>query len=179
MTLAPSRHIITAAAGALALGAALCACNSQGCIDNKSSIPLAYFYDSATLDRINVGGLTVGGVGAPADSLLASDATLSEVYLPLRSDRSETSFFFSVTVTPADTTMAPYDVTDVVDFTYESIPYFASADCGAMYRYRITSVEHTSLLIDSIGLPDSLITNVNTMSVQIFMRVNHTDEPQP
>ncbi len=40
-----------------------------------------------------------------------------------------------------------------------------------MYAYRLRSVVHTTHLIDSITVPDSLITNVDRTSMQIYFRI--------
>ena len=48
------------------------------------------------------------------------------------------------------------------------MPYFASEDCGAMYRYNITGVSHTSWLLDSVAVIDSAITNTDFQRIQLY-----------
>ena len=67
----------------IALAAITAACSNSGCIGNGSSIPLVAFYDYDTGKQGSVEGITVMGVGAPGDSLLADKASLTQVYLPL------------------------------------------------------------------------------------------------
>ena len=55
----------------IVLAAITAACSNSGCIGNGSSIPLAAFYDYATGRQGSMEGVTVKGVGAPGDSLLA------------------------------------------------------------------------------------------------------------
>lgn len=163
------RLLLPIAAAALLLSAA--ACNTTGCTDNQNSIPLAGFYSMATFEPLSLDSLAIGGVGAPGDSLLLSPSSrASSVYLPLRSTAAETSFFISYRQRLLDFP----ELNDTITFVYTSIPYFASEECGAMYHYRITSLTHTRHLIDSVGLADSLITNVERETVEIFFR---TSEP--
>lgn len=158
-----------------AIAAAVCAflflvitsCNSSGCYDNRSSIPLAGFYSSSSGTRISLDSIDIMGVGAPGDSLLLDSGTsASQVYLPLRSDSE------SVTFNIAYDYEQLFGLEDRLTFVYESYPYFTSAECGAMYRYRITDVRHTSVLLDSVAItaPDSIITNVEIETVQLYFR---------
>ena len=66
---------------------ALVACNTTGCIDNGSSLPLAGFYSSSTKSKITINSLTIGGVGAKNDSLIINKESASQAYLPFRADR--------------------------------------------------------------------------------------------
>lgn len=144
----------------LALGAAAC---SEGCLDNKNSLPKAGFYSSVTGEAVSVSGLSVGGVGAPHDSLLLRDGTVSEIYLPFRAASTDVSYRFAVALAPGDT------ISDEVTFEYETTPYFVSEECGAMYRYRITGVWFDGNLIDSVAVTDSLITNVDAERIKIYL----------
>ncbi len=149
------------------LAAAAAACNSSGCLDNGSALPLARFYSSATGDGITVDSIQINGIGAPGDSVLLSPSLRkSQVYLPMRADAPSTSWVIAYRQKALDFP----ELNDTVTFAYETIPYFASEECGAMYIYRITSVTHTFHLIDSIKLTDPLITNVDIERIQIFFR---------
>lgn len=134
-------------------------CSSEGCENNRNSIPLAGFYDYTTKEALTVSGLSVSGVGAPNDSLLLDPARNShQVYLPFRGSQSEASFAFKAN-----------GFIDIVTFKYESIPYFDGEECGAMWRYRIIDVEYNGLLIDSISVTDSDITNIERERIMIFL----------
>ncbi len=155
------------------LGVAAAGCNSSGCLDNGSALPLAGFYSSATAKPISVDSLMIAGVGAPGDSVLAhTPPALSKVYLPM--DPASPSTRWELTYTQKE--LLRLGITDTITFDYETIPYFASEECGAMYIYRITRVSHTDNLIDSVALTDSLITTVELERIRIYFR---TAEEEP
>ncbi|MCM1093087.1 MAG: DUF6452 family protein [Bacteroides sp.] len=156
-----------------ALSAAiLSGCNSSGCINNQNSIPLAGFYSYGTFASISVPGLTVGGVGAPGDSLIQENKSTSSVYLPFRAEQPATSFFFHYNQESLDNDA----FNDTLTFSYSSIPYFASEECGAMFRYVINDVTYTKHLIDSVGILDSVITNVDRERIRIYFRTATEDD---
>lgn len=161
---------ISAVSMLVALGAyGLSGCSAVGCTENQNSVPLAGFYSSASGKAVNLSGIAVGGVGAPADSLLLGSATqASQCYLPFRSTKQSTSFYILYK-------QLGEGVTDTITFDYESIPFFASEECGAMYHYRITGVSHTTHVIDSVGLTDSTVTNVERETIKIYFRTNEAD----
>lgn len=47
-----------------------------------------------------------------------------------------------------------------------------------MYHYRITRVSHTSQLLDSVGISDSLITNIERENIRLFFHTSEPDEPE-
>lgn len=63
---------------------------------------------------------------------------------------------------------APKGLSDTITFRYTSIPYFASEECGAMYRYTIESVGSTNYLIDSVSVVEPLVTNMELTNVKIY-----------
>ena len=139
----------------------LCSCSDDGCIDNQSSIPLARFYSAETKSSIEV-----YGVGATGDSLLTTAGVeTGETYLPFKSSQKNTAFCFHYTDFGATNVY-----NDTIWFEYESYPYFASEECGAMYRYKITSVRHTNIIIDSVEIIDPVINNVDAERIKIFFK---------
>lgn len=159
----------------IAICAAACilaGCNSSGCINNQNSLPLAGMYSYATLTQVSIPGLTIGGVGAPDDSLIVNKGTVSSAYLPFRSTQSETAFFFHYNQEGIDNDA----FNDTITFAYTSFPYFASEECGAMYRYKITDVIYTNHLIDSVGIVDSVITNIDRERIRIYFRSATDDD---
>lgn len=142
-------------------------CNGTGCTDNRSSIPLAGFYDWDSGQEVTLRGITIGGIGAPNDTLIKDDTNVSTVYLPFRHDRNETSFYFRYNDIETADSVAP---ADTITFCYTATPYLASEDCGVTYTYLINKVMHTSLLIDSIGIApgDSLIDNIEMQRIKIY-----------
>ncbi len=153
----------------------LSGCSTTGCTENRNSIPIAGFYSYSTLDPITVDSVAIGGVGAPADSLLLRPSTRgSQVYLPFRASSTETSFYIRYLSKDLDYP----DLYDTLTFTYTSVPYFASADCGAMYHYNITGLDHTNHLIDSVGVIDSIITNLERETIRIFFRTSDPEDTE-
>lgn len=146
--------------------AAMQSCSDSACLENKSAIPLAGFYDSSTRRAVKVDSLQIGGVDAPNDSLLLDNKSADEVFLPMRSAYTTTAFYIHYD----SRALRDPELNDTLTFDYESLPYFASEQCGAMYVYRVHKLTYTRHLIDSIGIVDSLITNVNKQYMRIFFR---------
>lgn len=164
--------IITAGVAAIAMWG----CNTSGCTDNQNSLPLAGFYDYNTLQPISLNMVDIGGVDAPNDSLLYKSGTAySEVYMPFRSAYNSTSYYIHYDQPGIDSDA----MNDTITFDYTSQPYFASEECGAMYKYLITNMTHTTHLVDSVAITDSLITNRNMQRIQIFFRTMPAPEPEP
>lgn len=160
---------------ALGIYLACTGCNSNGCTDNQSSIPLADFYSYTTLEPVTLGPISIGGVDAPDDSLLLRSGTVNRIYLPFRALSNTTKYFIHYEQSGIDD--PAYN--DTLTFDYERIPYFASEECGAMYRYQITSLVYTKHIVDSVGIIDSLITNIDKVSLKIFFRTYDVPEENP
>ena len=147
----------------------LTACDATGCIGNRNSLPLAGFYSAATEKAVSVTGLSVMGLGAPGDSLLYTPAmTLSQIYMPLRSRDNITTYVLSFTA--GDTSDPDAVVVDEITMEYTATPWFASEDCGAMYRYHIDNLEYTTRVIERVELIDPLITNFDVETIRIYLR---------
>lgn len=164
-----------AVAAIAAMTAVVESCNDIGCTDLRSSIPFAGFYSASTETQISVDSLLIGGIGAPHDSLLTdSGAVTSSLYLPFRSDKTSTSFFIKYVEKALDFP----ELADTITFEYTSTPYFASADCGAMFVYDITAVDYTRHIVDSVAITDSLVNNFDMERIKIFFRTSETDDQQ-
>ncbi len=145
-------------------------CSNTSCYDNSSSIPLVQFRDSGTDKAVTLNGIGIHGVGALGDSiLLAQNKSASQVYLPMRSTATATSWCL--------TYATDEEVTDTVTFHYTSEPFFASEACGAMYRYHITQVYNTFNFLDSVVVLDSLITNEDMVRIAFYFTVSQ-EEPE-
>lgn len=143
------------------------ACNAVGCTENQNSVPLAGFYSIDTDQAIGIDSISVMGQGAPGDSMLVRPSQrVSQTYLPFRSAHSSSTFIIKY----EQKALAQYDLQDRVTFYYDTTPWFASEDCGAMYHYRITRVDHTTVFLDSVGVSDSLITNIEKQSIELYFR---------
>lgn len=153
--------VLVAAFLALVL-AVLPGCNTSGCTDNQSSLPLAGFYDVRGR-AVTVDSLEISGIDAPGDSVLYNGRErLSEAYLPLRAQGSSVQYrFYYKNLEQADT----------LTFDYDAFPYFASEECGAMYRYRLLAFYYTRNFIDSVAVLDSVITNSPQQQLKIYFNV--------
>lgn len=138
-------------------------CNDASCYDNGSSLPLVRFYASGG-DRVTLSSVTLRGIGVPGDSILADKKSLDEVYLPLRATTSQTQWVIEVGITNGST------VADTLTVDYTPIPYFASAECGAMYSFEISNVSCSHNAIDSIVVTEHNVTNVAAETMRIYFR---------
>ena len=157
----------------LCAAAAWClwSCNTSGCTDLRSAIPLAEFYSSAADKQISLDSLQISGIGAPGDSvMLAAGTAAQEVYLPMRSQQTSTSWCISYKWEALDNP----EWNDTLTFRYHAEPYFASSECGAMYIYHLEGLDYTTHLIDSIAVLDSVITNIDAAQLRIYF--NTADE---
>ena len=120
-------------------------CGSNGCVDNRSSIPLAQFYSyDAQETALSVDSISIFGIGQPTDSML-----LDSEQQGLSSPRYN----------------------DTLTFVYRSYPYFVSIDCGAMYNFVIDTCRYTRNILDSVSVTVPEITNKNVESIRIFYTV--------
>lgn len=142
-------------------------CNSAGCTDLRSSIPLAGFYDSSTEKAITADSLLIYGVGAPDSSFLAVPSQrIGQVYLPVNQLADSTAWVIEY----CQKHLAQYGVADTIKAHYTTTPWLADDGCGAMYRFRISNLHYTRNIIDSIAVTDSLVTNLNNQTFKIFLR---------
>lgn len=158
--------------GSLLALAILSACGGSECYENHSALPLAYFYNSATQQQVSLNNVKIYGVGAPNDSVLYPSQSLNEAYLPFKIWEETTTYVFQYNAMVSDSLayarpeLVPRDT---VTFHYTPKEWFVSPACGAMYFFEMKSVDHTSLLIDSIYC-NELITNDNIANIKIFFK---------
>lgn len=148
----------------------LAGCNSAGCVDNHSAIPQAGFYAAGTGQAFTLDSVDIGGVGAPRDSLLVrAGQRVQTLNLPFRNRDTVTAYFFHYAY-PAQGLDDPR-LNDTITFRYTARPYFASEECGAMFVYQVHSVAYTRHLIDSVGVADTMITNIDRERLRVYFRV--------
>ncbi len=165
------RRILVGAILSCVAAVSLCSCSTSGCNDNRSSLPLAKFYAAGSNQAISLDSIRIYGVGVAGDSMLVeSGIKASQTYLPLRPNHPDVSF--DIEYTQSD--LAEMGISDRLSIYYTTIPYFASEECGAMYRYRITAIQHTNMILDSVAVVpvDSVITNIDVESIKLFFRVS-------
>ncbi len=148
---------------------ALTGCEGNGCIENRSSIPLAQFYSYDSQESaLSIDSISIYGVGQSTDSLLLNMArSVSRVYLPLRFTQSSTQYVIRY----EQFQFASPRYNDTLTFVYRAYPYFESIDCGAMYNYDIDTCLYTRNVLDSVSVIKKMITNDNTESVRIFYTI--------
>jgi hypothetical protein len=142
------------------LAATMLSCNNDNCKGNSNGIPLAAFFDDDK--QVSITNLTVYGIGAPNDSAIIRKTAASQVYLPLRITVPTCSYVFDYN----DDGM----LNDTITLNYDVIPYFESVECGSMYNFKITSWEYTQNAIDSVAIPNPLITNSDVVTIKIYMQ---------
>lgn len=145
----------------------LSSCANKECYENQNTLPLAGFLGADSHREFSMRLLTVYGIGAPNDSLLADSASMNEIYLPFRPYVPESRFVFRY-----GTPDAPEP--DTITFRYSTKPWFASEACGVVYYFNIDSISYTRNLIDSIAVPGMLITNANRRFIEIYLREEET-----
>ena len=147
-------------------------CSSSECYENHSALPLASFYNKATLQEVSLVRLEIYGLGAPGDSILYTPQTLAQAYLPFRMWQDTTQYIFAYygMVNDSIASLHPEKVPrDTVTFIYKPKEWFVSPECGAMYFYDMDTVAHSSFLIDSIAY-NKLITNENTVNLKFYFK---------
>ena len=144
-------------------------CATNECYDNQNSLPLAGFYSSAEVPQsISIDSVSILGIGAPGDSVLQDSVRiLSEVYLPFRIDQPSTTYEIRYLAGLPGI----YRMADTITFNYDIVPMFVSAACGAVYYYKMNSIETTHYFIDSVACPGGVITNANIENLKIYFRV--------
>ena len=148
-------------------------CNNAGCTENRHAVPLAAFFNPLTDDAISLDSLSVSGVDQPGDSVLSPAGTpVSQVYLPMRPTHSSVAWCFAYKWKRLDYP----ELNDTITFDYTSMPFFASEACGAYYKYHITHMDYTGHLIERVEIVDSLVTNVDKVYVNIYFRVESSDQ---
>ncbi len=152
-------HIVLLAS--LVLAAA--ACNDDSCYDNGNSLPLVKFYQSGS-GAVTVSGVTLRGIGAPGDSIYASNESLSETYMPLRATTTSTQWVIEVATSDSTT------IADTLTVNYTPVPYFAGSECGAMYKFDLGTVTCTGNAIDSVVVIQSEVTNVSQETLRIYFK---------
>lgn len=160
MMLMPAAAVVMAAA-------MLAGCSNNGCTENRNAVPLAQFASAATGETISLDSLCISGVDQPGDSVLQpAGPAVSRVYLPMRPTHGSVKWCVAYKWKALDYP----ELNDTIALDYESMAYFASEECGAYYRYRITGMTTTRHIIESVEIEDSLVTNVDKVYMTIRFR---------
>ena len=141
-------------------------CTSNGCYDNSTALPKAAFYRGGS--AASVSGVSLKAIGAPGDSILIDKQATSQFYLPLSATRGSVDWVIDYNVEGIEP--------DTLTIAYTPQLQFVSRDCGAMYFFRINSVNYTRHVIDDVVITDSLITNVDRVTLKINLQTETTSE---
>lgn len=145
----------------------LSACNTAGCTELRSSVPRADFYSASTKTAITVDSLQIMGIGVPGDSVLYKPSQrLSQILLPMPPEANTVSWRIAY----MQNSLAQFDMADTITMDFERSPWFAGEECGAMYKYRITRLDFTTNVIDSVALVDSLVVNLDQATLAVYFR---------
>lgn len=152
-------------AGCIAWG-----CSSDECLQNKTALPYAGFYNSfSPAEAVSIDSLQVTGYQSPGDSVLFAGRTaINKLYLPFRIDRDTTVYIFRY----LHKHLADINAVDTVKFIYARNPRFVSSACGVSYVFDIKDIQTTGLLIDSVVCPMHMIDNMDIENLKIYFRVN-------
>lgn len=152
-------------------------CSRDECLENKSTIPKMGFYDASFPDqKVRLDSTAIYALGGPADSfILDSLRSAASVTLPLNLDADTTTLIFDY----AQKQLKQFGVRDTVRLRYSRTPYFVSSACGVSYRIMVESVKFSKNIIDTVTVPEPLITNVEHQNVQVFFRIAHPEPSAP
>lgn len=167
---------VSRVAGGLCLGVGLLllgSCGSDGCVENRNSIPRAQFYSYGGQElALVVDSISIYGIGQPNDSMLLDSAVaVTQVYLPLRFTQDSTQYVIQY----LQHSLSSPRYNDTLTFVYQAYPYFESIDCGAMYNFNIETCRYTRNVLDSVAVTVPEITNKDVESVRLFYTVQTTE----
>ena len=162
------------AVAAVPILAIMAGCSGDECYDNKNSLPLAGFYSSDSVPKaITLDSISIYGIGAPGDSILQDSVRgLSESYLPFRIDQPSTTYVIRYLTG----ILGEWEIADTITFNYDIEPWFVSSACGVVYDYKVTGIETTHYVIDSVTCPVGTITNADIENLRIYFRVSTEEE---
>lgn len=151
---------------AFSLLSGIISCNDSGCMDNRSSIPLAQFYnEEKKSEQLQLDSVTIFGIGQKNDSLLLDSAnSVTRINLPFRNSNDTTRFVIRYNIKA--NVNHQYD--DTLTFIYRSYPYFASIECGSMFNYIIDKYEYTTHTLVSMEVVAPEINNQNNENIRLY-----------
>lgn len=159
------------------LAIVLAACSKDECLENKTTLPKAAFYDSAFPDsKLKLDSTAIYAQGAPkGDFILDSLKSAAGVTIPFDLEANKTVFV----VEYARQELRKAGVKDYITLQYSRTPYFVSSACGVSYRLMVEDCTYTRNLIDSVTVPVPLISNVDSQNIRIYFRVAHPEPAEP
>ncbi len=148
------------------------ACNTEACLDRKSSIMTVDFraYGDTAL-AVRVDSLSVYGIGQPTDSLLLDRASVSSFQATLRSDKDTTQYVLYYD----QYNLNPRYSRDTLTFIYHAYVQFETAECGAIYVYVIDEFRYTTWQIIQAEMRTPEIDNREIENVRLYYAVSESE----
>ena len=142
---------------------------SEGCFENRTSIPKAVFYAYNMPDRtISVDSISVYGVGQKSGAMIVNcGSRVTLLSLPFRNDADTTQYVLRYDMK----TLAQYNICDTLTFVYTRYPHFISADCGVTFNYSIDHFQYTTHMLDSAALMLDEVTNIDEETLRLYYYV--------
>lgn len=143
-------------------------CNTEACLESKTSIFSAAFYaygDSGV--KVAIDSVSIYGVGQYKDSLLVDTANIASFQATLRSDRDTTQYVIRYD----QHNLNPRYKRDTLTFVYHTYIEFESAECGAMYNYVIDDFYYTTWQIVDAQLMTPEFNNQDVENVRLYYYV--------
>ena len=145
------------------------ACNTEACLDSKSSIMTVGFYSFGDSSyAVTIDSVSVYGVGQPADSLLVDTARISSFQATLRSDKDTTQYVIRYD----QRNLNPRYKRDTLTFVYHAYVKFDKAECGAIYNYVIDEFYYTTWQIVGAEMMTDEINNQDVENVRLYYYVS-------
>lgn len=164
MMMERTRHCILALFALMLMAAG---CNTSGCLDNQSSLPLAGFYSASSKSKVSLDSISVYAVDVPGDSMMVRCGTaVSQVYMPFDMEHGSVRYVLHYD----QKALADERLNDTITINYDAVPYFVSDECGAMYFFDIKDYTWTRHIVDSVAFTSDRITNANVENIKIYVR---------
>ncbi len=109
-------------------------CTSECYVSKESRLGIS-FLDSTTYKEKNIVGITV--IGVDNDSILYNNATISAIYLPLHSNKTETSYNL---ILPTIVVGKSTQDTVLLHIEHLPMPQLISKECGCAMFHQINNV---------------------------------------
>ena len=137
-------------------------CNSKGCYESMNVRLKANFYlaDTSAMVAVSVDSISVWGVGV--DSALYKNSTAGSLKLILNPTSDTTQYV----VRAIQNGHAFYDT---ITFIHSNQLKFESLECGSMVFSNLKSCSVKGVLFKSASITDSLVQNIDTEHVRLYL----------
>jgi len=133
----------------------LFSCDTTDCITFSTRVVVIEFLDSATNSSKNVDFEFITAIESPV--IFYSDTTVSKCYLPVNTEKEETTFLF----VNQDNTI------DTLHIEYDKTVRLISRDCGYEFQFKNIEIVNTTYE-NAISLGNEL-SRLNEENIKIFL----------